>query len=149
MKYQSQIIINCPLQDVITYFCDLPQRTEWQKGLETMELISGVALNHGAVSKLVIRMGDKTSEMTEYILENHLPEHITARYETEGVKNISKDTFESLDESCTKYVSFQEFRMENSMMKAMSLLMKRMFIRQTEETLQAFKEYCETQKSGN
>ncbi|MFV0465265.1 MAG: SRPBCC family protein [Lachnospiraceae bacterium] len=118
MKYQSEIIINCPMEKVIECYKNVPERILWKSGAEK-------------------------SALKEVILEDHLPEFMTARYESDGFKNVSQDSFTSVDEDHTRFISKQEYRLDSGMMNAFSILMKRMFIRYTDESLLAFKQICE------
>lgn len=143
MNYQKEILIKCPIQTVHEKFIDLERRSLWQKGLKSSTLIKGQGLEEGTKNSLVFDMGKSQMTMVETILENDLPRRIKASYETKGVLNISDDRFEAVDENTTRYLSIQEFQMNAFMMKLMGFFMSGMFKKQTYETMEDFKAFCE------
>lgn len=143
MKYQKEILIHCPMETVHEKFIDLEKRPLWQKGLISTTLIKGQGLEEGTRNSLVFDTGKTQMTMVETILENDLPRRIRASYETRGVLNISDDRFEAVDERTTRYLSIQEFQMNAFMMKLMGFFMSGMFRKQTYETMEDFKSFCE------
>lgn len=143
MNYQKEIIIHCPIQTVHEKFIDLEKRPLWQKGLISTTLLNGHGLEVGTRHSLVFDTGKSQMTMVETILENDLPRRIRASYETRGVLNISDDRFEAVDEHTTRYLSIQDFQMNAFMMKLMAFFMSGMFRKQTYETMEDFKAFCE------
>jgi carbon monoxide dehydrogenase subunit G len=146
MKYTCDIIINKPIDEVLAVFQDAESLKHWQPGLVSVELLSGTAGQVGAKSKLKFLMGKKTIEMIETILVNDLPKDFTLQFETSGMVNSVKSTFENNGENQTKLSTYNEFQM-NGFYKLLGWLMPGAFKKQSIIYLNHLKEYVETGKS--
>lgn len=142
MKYTNDIEINLPISRVIELFDNPKNLKQWMKGLVSFEHVSGTPGQPGAKSRLVFDMGNRRIEMIETITVRNLPEEFSGTYEADGVFNIVKSKFVALAADRTKYISEQEFQF-NGTMKLIGALMPGMFKKQTEEYLQAFKQFAE------
>lgn len=143
MKYTSSIEINQPIEKVIELFDNADNLKLWMKGLESFELLSGVAGQPGAKSKLKFNMGKREIEMTETITVRNLPDEFSGIYEAKGVYNVVRNKFRSLGNSKTEYVSEQEFQF-SGFMKLIGWLMPGAFKKQTMQYLQDFKAFAES-----
>ena len=111
-----------------------------------MDLIEGVLGKKGAKSKLTFQMGKKNIEMVETILTDDLPKDFSIQFETKGMTNIVKSTFEVVAPDVTKLISYNEFN-TSGFMKIMAWLKPRAFKKQSMIYMTHFKEYVETGKS--
>lgn len=144
MKYINEVIINKPIDEITQLFSDPNNMKEWQPGFTSMQLLSGEEGKPGAKSKLHYKMGKRDIEMIETIEVNSLPENFTATFETKGVYNHQKNTFEKLAEDRTRYVAYNEFRF-SGIMKLFGWFMPNAFKKQSQQYMDLFKEFAEKQ----
>lgn len=148
MKYTTTVNIDMPREKVVEIFEDPKSAYEWMPGLQNMEHISGQPGQPGAKSKMLFKMGRRTTEMIETITKRDMPEQFNAVYEASGVKNIQENYFEKLGKNKTAWTSHNEFLFGNFMMKLMGLLMPRAFKKQTRLYMDKFKDYAERSASN-
>lgn len=144
MKYTSQVIIDKPIEEVVTLFSNPENMKEWQPGFVHMENISGTPNENGAISELTYHMGKRTVVMKETIVNNNLPEELSVIFEAPNVYNVQRNSFMSISEDKTKYISENEFRF-SGVMKLFGWLMPGQFKKQTQKYLDLFKEFAERQ----
>ncbi|NER15534.1 SRPBCC family protein [Leptobacterium flavescens] len=143
MKYQNEILIKLPREEVFQKFNNQDNMKHWQKGFMGLEHISGDPGKEGAKSKLRYKMGKREIEMTESILKLQAPEEFHGTFETQGVYNKQENFFEVVDENTTKWVSKTEFRFSTFMMKTMAFLMPGSFKKQSYKFMVDFKNFAE------
>ena len=143
MNYKCEVTIDLPREAVIGLFKNLDYRDQWQSGLIRMERIEGKPFEVNAKHELYMQMGNREMIITETILEQHLPDYISAMYVSGGMENISTDEFISNRNHTTTYVSEQEFYSNKLIHRFMLLFMPKLFKKQTQKTLDAFKAFCE------
>lgn len=68
-------------------------------------------------------------------------------YNTKGIHNIQQNFFESITEEETKWISKNEFQPTTFAMHAMLFFMPRAFKKQTEKSMNNFKNFVENGKS--
>lgn len=144
MRYQTELIINLPREQVIALFDDSENLPKWMKGLVLFEHLEGQAGQEGAKSKLKFEMGKRKMEMVETILKRNFPEEFTCAYETSGVYNEVKNEFLILDSGHTLYRTEHYFKFESWGMKAMAFLMPAAFKKQSKQYLEDFKKFAES-----
>lgn len=142
MNYQLSIVIDKPINHVISRFQDPDGLSEWQQGLVSMKHLSGEPGAVGSQSQLVFDEGGRKIVMTETILEHDLPERFVAQYEAGGVHNININRFEPLGEKPTRWHMDTTFTF-SGFMKIVALFMGGAFKRQSQKTMSAFKAYVE------
>jgi hypothetical protein len=140
MKFTKEIIINLPLEKVMELMKDTSNLREWQAGLLSYETFEGKQGEVGAKSKLKF----KNMEMIETVTKSNPPKEFNATYEAPGVFNIVENSFEKIDTNRTKYISYNEFKFTNTMMKVIGFLMPWMFRKGCEDILKAFKKFAES-----
>jgi uncharacterized membrane protein len=143
VKYSSELDIELPRQRVIELFDDPENLPKWQPGLESFELVDGVAGQPGARSRLVYDMYGRRVEMFETIVRRNLPDEFSATFEGEGVKNWISNRFYEDGPDRTRWVMENEFKF-SGIMALMSVFMRGAFSRQTLEDMARFKEYAES-----
>jgi carbon monoxide dehydrogenase subunit G len=145
MKYTCEIEINQPINKVIELFDNPDNLKQWMDGLQSFEHISGEPGAPGAKSRLKFKMGKREMEMIETITVRNLPEEFSGTYEMDGVFNLVKNKFVSISDNKTKYITEQEFELQNFMMKFLAFVMPGMFKKQSMKYLESFKKFAESQ----
>jgi carbon monoxide dehydrogenase subunit G len=144
MKYTTEIEINKPVEKVIELFDNPENMKKWMNGLQSFEPLSGKAGQPGAKSKLIYKMGNHEIEMIETITVRNLPDEFSGTYEAKGVFNIVKNSFISISDNTTKYLTENEFQFKG-FMKIIALLMPGAFKKQSLKYLIDFKNFVESQ----
>jgi uncharacterized membrane protein len=142
MKYTVQIDIDLPRDKVVELFDNTENLYKWQKGLQSFEHLSGEPGQPGATSRLKFKMGKRNIEMIETITLRELPDRFDGTYDTAGVFNIVKNTFQPLDDKRTRWLSENEFRF-SGFMRIIGFLMKGAFPKQSLKYMQDFKAFAE------
>jgi Polyketide cyclase / dehydrase and lipid transport len=141
--FTCETIVNRPLADVIRLFDDPENLKKWMPELESFEHLSGTPGQPGAKSKLVYKMGKGTCDMIETITVRDLPREFTGTYETKGVYNVVKNSFEDMGNS-TRWFCENEFRF-SGFMKVIAFFFKGMFRKQSRKFLDNFKAFAESE----
>lgn len=144
MRYQVEILIDLPRDEVIALFDDPDNLAKWQPNLLHMEHMSGEPGESGAKTRMVYKRGNGEMEMIETIVTRNLPDEFTANYETNGVLNINRNYFHTVSEKQTRWVTDTEFKFDNFMLNLMGMFTPFMFKNETRSTMQRFKEFAET-----
>jgi hypothetical protein len=142
MRFTSEIEINCPVEKVIELVDNPKNMNKWMKGLQSFEPISGTPGHVGAKSRLTFKMGGRKIEMIETITAKNLPHEFSGTYEADGFFQRVKNSFVSLPNNRTKYISEQEFQFKGFMQVA-ELLMSGLFKKQSMQYLENFKNFVE------
>lgn len=143
MKYTVDIVIDKPVDEVITLFDDPDGLMQWMEGLEKFEHLEGTPSEVGAKSRLHFKMGKREIEMIETITVKNLPEEFGGTYEADGVFNTNMVRFKPVGSNQTRMSMDTEFEFQNLMMKLMGFFMPGAFKKQTKKNLEAFKAYAE------
>ena len=143
LEYDTTIVIDLPREQVIALFDDPANLPKWQKGLQSLEPVSGEPGQVGAKSKLVYQMGKRRMEMIETITRRDLPDAFDGTYDVEGVHNIVENRFSELGQDRTLWESRNIFEMNNVAMKIMAFLMPGMFRKQSQKYAEDFKAFAE------
>ena len=143
MKYTCKININLPREAVVALFENYEFREHWQIGLLKTEIVQGVPGEVDSKVDLYCQMGKKEMVITENVLENHLPDYMSALYTSNGVENIATESFIQNEDHSTTYISEQEFYATKFIMKLLLLFMPSMFKTETQKNLESFKSFCE------
>lgn len=149
MKYQCEIIINRPLEEVINKMDNVDNMKHWQRGLVEAKHLSGTPGQDGAKMALQYKMGKREVEMIETVTKNNFPHEFHGTYDAKGVHNIQQNYFEAIDDNSTKWTSKSEFQFSGFGMKLMGFLMPGMFKKQSMIYLNDFKNFVENGTSVN
>lgn len=144
MKFRTSITIDLPRERMAKLFDDPSTMKEWQPTLISFEPISGTPGQLGAKSRLRYRMSGREIEMIETITKRDLPGEFCGTYETKGVWNEVRNTFEEAGPSQTLWHSDNEFRMQG-FMKLMAFLMPGAFKKESARIQERFKVWAEKQ----
>lgn len=143
MKYSCEVIIDRPLEEVITKLDNPENMKHWQKGLIGYEFVNGEPGKSGSQMRLDYKMGKRSISMTETIVKNNFPNEFHANYDAKGVHNVQENYFEALSDSRTKWKSDSEFQFQSFGMKLMGWLMPKAFKKQSMNYLNDFKAFVE------
>lgn len=147
MRYSCEIVINRPVDEVISKL-DSPQNLRhWQFGLISTEHLSGTPGELGAKMRLKYRFGRREMELIETVLKRAFPQEFHASYTTKGMRNIQKNYFRKTKNGHTKWISESEFQPTTMRMKAMLFLMPSAFKKQSLKYMSDFKDFVEDGKS--
>src|SRR5690606_42043241 len=87
MKYTIEMVIELPVAEVIAKFDSVENMKHWQRGLQTVEHISGTPGEVGAKMKMVYQMGKRKMELIETITHKNLPFEFHSTYDTKGMRS--------------------------------------------------------------
>lgn len=141
MKYECEVTIYEKREDVIKLFDNVENLFKWHKGLKSFDILSGEAGVNGLKSILVYDMNGKTLEMLETIEKYNYPYEMIAIYEAKNVWNRCVNVFEEKDGK-TIWKMETEFQC-SGFMKLMAGVGKKMFMKQTLEDMNRFKDFVE------
>ncbi|MCB7480973.1 SRPBCC family protein [Christiangramia sediminis] len=146
MKYQQEISINRPRNEVVEKFSDPDNLEHWQRGFIFMKPINGKLGAEGSQNLLKYEMGKREIEMTETILKNDLPKEYSATYEAKGVYNFQINRFNETPENATIWITDNEFKF-SGFMKLFGWFMPGAFKKQSWKYMEDFKAFVEDGKS--
>lgn len=144
MKFICSVIINQPIEIVAEYFADSKYLGKYQPDFIKKELISGENGQKNAISKMYYKQGKGTMELTETVLENHLPNEFIGHYHHSHMDNTMASKFTSLSKNKTRYdaeIEYLEFR--GFMPKVLAIFFPNMFKKQVQKQLDNFKKFVE------
>lgn len=142
MKYELEITINKPREEVIKIFDNQDNLSKWQKSLMSYDQISGTPREQGAKCKLLYDMNGRKTEMIETITSKNLPHQVTSTYDTKGVHNIQENYFYEEGADKTKWKTVSEFQF-SGFMKIIGFLFQKSFPKTSYGFMEDFKEYAE------
>lgn len=73
MKYETDIIVNKPIDEVMDLFKNPDYLKCWQRGLKSTKLLKGLSGEKGAKRKLIINLEGREITMIETITKCELP----------------------------------------------------------------------------
>ncbi len=144
MKYTTEVLIDLPRAEVINKLDNIDNIKHWQRGLTSVEHISGTPGEVGAKMKLNYKFGKREMELVETILKRQFPAEFHATYDAKGMHNLQENFFEETNEGQTKWISKSEFNASSFMLKAMMFLMPGAFKKQSKKYMMDFKNFAET-----
>ena len=143
MKYTLELLIECPIEEVIKKFHNTDTMAHWQRGLVSCEHLSGTPGEIGAKMRLNYQIGKRKMELVEKVTHKNLPHEFHATYDTKGMHNIQENHFKENNEGHTVWISKSEFLPTNFMLWVITLLMPRAFKKQSRLYMDDFKNFAE------
>lgn len=143
MRYESEIIVNLPLEEFMDKFDNPENMKHWQRGLATIEHISGIPGMVGAKMKLVYKIGRHTMEMVETVTHRKWPNEFHGIYSIKGIDNLLENYFVETENGSTKWTSISDFLPLNFNTRAMLWLMPKAFKKQSIRYMMDFKNFAE------
>ncbi|MEK6152540.1 hypothetical protein WIW50_04745 [Flavobacteriaceae bacterium 3-367] len=118
---------------------------DYQDGFIKKELISGVATQVDAKSKMYYTYGKRDMVLTETVLKNELPKSFEAFYSHKHMDNTMKCTFIEIGPEKTEYrYEFVYTRINWVLPKLMAILFPSMYRKQGDKWMKQFKEFVES-----
>ena len=142
LRYQTEIVIHKPIQEITRLFANRALMSKWQPGLLSTEQIESYPLPK---YKLMLAFGRRKMVMTETVIRNELPEYFEGTYEMKGVFNRICNTFESTASGTTRWICVNEFRF-SGLMRLIAAFMPGSFKKQSEMIMGNFKRFAEGRK---
>jgi len=143
MKYNLELTIDLPRDEVIKKMNNVDNMKHWQHGLTSAAHISGTPGEIGAKMQLNYKFGKREMQLIETITKQNFPDEFHATYTTKGVQNIQENIFKSTPDGNTKWVSNCEFIPTNFMMRLMTAIMPGVFKKQSKKYMDDFKNFAE------
>lgn len=143
MKYEVELTIDLPRDQVIKKMDNVDNMKHWQRGLTSVEHISGTPGQVGAKMQLNYKFGKREMHLIETITKNEFPSQFHANYDTKGMHNIQQNFFEETPDGKTNWISKCEFVPTSFMMKIMTTLMPSAFKKQSKKYMIDFKNFTE------
>ena len=142
MRYTEEIEITLPRDEVVRLFLDPGSMPKWQKGLHSIEPISGEPGQVGTRTRLVFLTGKRRMEMIETITHNSLPDAFYAVYDAKGVHNVCENYLYEVAPDRTRWVTPNVFEFSGPM-KIIGALFRGSFPKETRAQMRRFKEFAE------
>ncbi|WP_452222472.1 SRPBCC family protein [Lacinutrix salivirga] len=143
MKYSSEIIIELKRDDVLEKLNNLNNLKHWQEGLISFEHVSGSPGAVGSKMKLNYVINNRKMSLIESVTHKELPEQYHFIYDTKGMHNIQKNFFTITPQGYTKWTAHSEFVATNLKMRILTLLMPKLFKKQSMKYMEDFKNFAE------
>lgn len=143
MKYTSEILIQLPLLELLNKLRNYNNMKYWQRGLESFEHVSGDPETLGAKMKLNYKFGNRKICLFETITYSNFPNEYHAFYDSEGIRNIHKNSFKETENGQTKWTFESECIPITFSMSVRTLLMPSLYKKQTLKYLEDFKDFAE------
>jgi uncharacterized protein YndB with AHSA1/START domain len=146
MKYNIELIINKPRQEVWHAFIDPDRMKSWQTSLTAIELLNGTPGQPGAESRLVFEERGREYSLIERILSCREPESIEQSYENEFSIDTICSTFleQGLDQ--TLWITETEYKFKTLLMKILGPIYKKNLVARSQRDMDRFKEMVEKEK---
>ena len=147
MKYTLDLVIKVPLDICIKKFNTQDNLKHWQRGLISVEHISGIPGTFGSKMKMEFKIGKKRMALIETITHKNLPNEFHGTYSTEDLDNIHENYFEATPENFTKWTTTTEFIPLNLKMWLLLFVMPNTFKKQSLQYMKDFKNFAEKEIS--
>jgi len=144
MNYLNQIDIDLPRARVVALFDNPENMKQWMPGLLSFETFEGTPGHAGAKSRMEFQMGKRKIKMIETIVSNNLPDEMEGYYEMNGMKNDIKVSFIEIEPNKTIYISESTYKF-TGVMWLLAPLMKKTFMKTSQDYLERFKKFAEAQ----
>jgi len=146
MKYQLDIEINKPREQVVELFGNPENLAFWQPGFVSIEHVSGEAGKAGSVSRLTYMHGkaNKIMVMEEVVNVSNLPDEYSGTYRANMMNMTVGYRFEEISPDKTRLITDNEAEVKGIVMKLMTKLMPGCFKKQSFLYMANFKAFAET-----
>lgn len=143
LNYTTEVDIARSRERVVELLEDSDNFKHWQRGLISLQTLSGEAGAEGSQREFEFQMGKHHLVMVETMIAKTLPESYSVTYDAKGVHNIQKNYFKDLGESRCRWICENKFQFSNFPMKLMGWIMPGMFKKQTRAYMSDFKNFAE------
>lgn len=142
MKYDTEISVDKPIEEVMDLFKNPDYLECWQRGLKSTKLLKGVSGEKGAKRKLEINLEGREITMIETITKSDLPHHWHAKYTSQGLVSFQYNYFEAVNENETYWKTTSEFKF-SGFMRIVGKVLPGLFKRRSETVMKDFKAFAE------
>jgi uncharacterized membrane protein len=142
VRYTEEIEIALPREEVVRLFLDPASLPKWQKGLQSVEPLSGEPGQVGSRTRVVFQTGRRRMEIIETITHNSLPDAFHANYDAKGVHNVCENYLYEVEPDRTRWVSPNVFEFSGPM-KIVGALLRGSFPKETRAQMRRFKQFAE------
>lgn len=143
MKYTLDILIKAPLDICIKKFDTTENLKHWQRGLISVEHVSGTPRAFGSKMKMYFKIGKHHMPVIETITYKKLPNEVHGTYTTKGMDTIQENYFVATSDNFTKWVSTNELMPLNFKTHLMLWLMPKTFKKQSLLYMKDYKNFVE------
>lgn len=144
MKYTNKVIIDSPIDTVVSLWSEPEHYPKWQSGFVKKVLLSGNAEEKNSKSEIYLIYNNKEMKLIETIIESNLPKEKKVLVEHEHMINTMKSSFIDLGDGRTQYLSEIEYlEFKAFLPKIVAYLFPGMFRKQSQQWLEAFKVFVE------
>jgi hypothetical protein len=153
MRCTTSIEIALPLEQVAQLLSDPTHLPMWLRGMVVHEPVSGEHGAVGTISRVVLRSGKQTMEVTETITLREpadlraLPTGTVVRFEREiqgaGMWNAARERLSEVGPERARWESENEYRFRNPLLRLMALLVPGVFRKQQLQHMEDFKAFAE------
>jgi len=137
MKYQVNMNINKPMNEVVSLYTNKKSMLQWEPGLKEIKENKGQLFETGSEGILVFEYDKKQMNMKTYVESNQLPKQITIVYEMMGTWNRCINNFKEKN-GMTAWEMDVEFRFN----KPTEIPIEQ-FIEKTTQGMNIFKTFVE------
>jgi hypothetical protein len=148
MKYETEIVIEKPIGEVMEIFKNPDYLRSWQRGLKQTKLLKGESGKKGAKRKLDINLEGRNITMIETIVKCDLPTHWHAKYTSQGMVSYQYNFFEAVSEEQTFWKTTSEFKF-SGFMRIVGRVLPGIFKKRSETVMKDFKKFAEEGVSVN
>lgn len=142
MKYDTEIVVNKPIKEVMEIFKNPEYLKCWQRGLKSTKLLKGESGKKGAKRKLEIILEGRNITMIETITKCELPRHWHAKYTSHGMVSYQYNYFEATAENQTYWKTTSEFKF-SGFMRIVGKVLPGLFKKRSETVMKDFKTFAE------
>lgn len=143
MTYTLDILIDAPLELCAKKFSITDNMKYWERGLISIEHLSGTPSTLGAKMKIRVNNGKHGLTAVETITHINFPQEIHCSYTTEGMDNIQENYFTEVANNCTKWTCINEYMPLNLIMRLRLLLLPKSYKKHSFRYMKDFKNYVE------
>ena len=153
MKYTVSIEIALPRERAVQLLADSAHLPKWLRGLVLHEPLNGMHGQVGTESRVVLQMGQQQMECTETITRrepadlHRIPRDSVVHFDREivaaGMWSAARDRLTEAGPETTLWVSENEYRFSNVLMRLVAPFMRGAFRKQSHQHMQDFKAYVE------
>ena len=149
MKFTCETRIARARDAVVALWADDSRLAEWQPGFVRLERLGGEPQQPGAKSRISLEREGRPMELIATVVDNSLPDSLTAVYEHEHMTNTLTTRFEVLEPNVTRYVAEVEYTMFNGFLpRLMAAMFPGMFRKENQAWLERFRAFAERELSG-
>ncbi len=142
MKYTSEIIIDLPIEKVVSVFNNQDYMFEWMEGLKKVTPLTRIQGEIGSRMEMYFEIGKRKMHIIETILDKKLPQHMICKYNSFGMESTVSIHFEAIETVKTKYSTISNYKFKG-LFKLMSIFSSKVFKNQSYKYLADFKEFVE------